>query len=183
MKIKKEVKEFFSVWKKIFGNWKYLVLATGIGLIFYSINVMIANFSLIIYFYKENGLVQTLEFFSNLFLGFKETIPFGSFISLIAIGGLFGTLFSLIAYKTVMIKNVAREIGIFGTAGVFLGILAPGCATCGVGLLSLFGIGAVALTFLPFKGLELSFLAIGILGFSVFKITKDINKRIICEIK
>ena len=182
MKIKKGIKELLSVWKNVFGNWKYITLAAVIGLVFYSINVLIANFSLIIYFYKENGLIQMFKFFSNLFLGFKETILFSSFIILISISVLLGILFSLIAYRTIIIKNVAGEIGILATAGIFLGILVPGCAACGIGLLSLFGVSAAVLTFLPFKGLEISFLAIGILGFSIFKISKDMNKGIACEI-
>ncbi len=182
MKIKKEIKELSSVWREIFGNWRYLILAVGIGLIFYSANVLMANFYLIIYFFKENGLIQTLKFFSNLFLGFKGTVLFSSFLSTVLISILLGMLFALIAYKTVMIKNIAGGIGIIGTVGIFLGILAPGCAACGIGLLSFFGLSAAALAFLPFRGLELSFLAIGILGFSVFKITREIRKGIACEI-
>ncbi|MBI2042821.1 hypothetical protein HYT25_00340 [Candidatus Pacearchaeota archaeon] len=182
MKIKKEIKELFSVWKDVFSNWKYLILGAIILFLFYSVNVGIANFSILLYYVNKSGLAEGINFFFNLFLGFRNTIPLSSFVSLIVLGGLFGMLFSLIAYKTVMIKNVAGGIGAFGTAGIFLGILAPGCAACGIGLLSLFGISAVALTFLPFNGLELSFLAMGILGFSVFKITRDINKGIVCEI-
>ena len=182
MKIKKEIKEISSVWKNVFGNWKYLTLATVIGLVFYSINVLIANLSLIIYFFKENGLFQAFKFFLNLFLGFKDTILFSSFIGLISISVLLGILFSLIMYRTIIIKNVDGGIGIFATAGIFLGILVPGCAACGIGLISLFGVGAVALALLPFKGLEISFLAIGILGFSIFKISRDVHKGIACEI-
>ena len=184
MGIKKEIKELFSVWKEVFSNWKYLVLAVGMGLIFYSTNVLIANFSLTMYFYEKNGLMQMLKFFSNLFLGFKGTILFSSFLSLILISILLSMFFSLIAYKTIMIKNAGgKTMGFLGTTGIFLGVLAPGCAACGLGLLPLIGISTALLTFLPFKGLELSFLAIGMLGFSIFKISKDIKKEIVCEFK
>ena len=82
-----------------------------------------------------------------------------------------------------MIKSSSgKTFGFFGTTGIFLGILAPGCIACGVGLLSVFGISAAVLSSLPFEGLELSLLAIGILSFSTYKITGDINKGIVCEI-
>jgi hypothetical protein len=182
MKIKKGVKELFSIWKEVFSNWKYLILGIIILFLFYSVNVIIANFSILMYYVNKASLAESINFFFNLFLGFRNTVLLSSFTSLIVLGGLFGMLFSLIAYKTIMIKNVAGGIGIFGTAGIFLGVLAPGCAACGIGLLSVLGISTVALTFLPFKGLELSFLAMGILGFSIFKITKDIKNGIVCKI-
>jgi len=74
-------------------------------------------------------------------------------------------------------------MGFFGTAGIFLGILAPGCPTCAIGILPVLGIGTAFLASLPFGGLELSALAILFLGFATFKITKKIHKGIICEIK
>ena len=57
----------------------------------------------------------------------------------------------------------------------------PGCAACGIGLLSLFGISAASLTFLPFKGLEFSILSIIILSVLIFEITKNISNGIVCK--
>src|SRR3972149_2771920 len=142
-----KIKDILKVWKSVFSNWKYLILAIAIGLIFYSINVLMANFSLTMYFYEQNGLIQAIKFFSNLFLGFKGTILFSSFISLMFISVFLGMLFSLIAYKTAMIKSASGKIGTLGIVGVFLGILVPGCAACGIGLLSFFWISAAGFTF------------------------------------
>ena len=176
-------KELFSVWKQVFGNWKYIVLTIIIALVFYSLNVLIKSYDFLISFYSQAGFLGSIKLFFNFFVGFKETTLISSFISLIFITILFGILFSLIAYKTKMIKSVSGKTGIFTTTGIFLGVLVPGCPSCGIGLLSLFGIGAAALSVLPYNGLELSILAIGILSFSTFKITKDIKKGISCEIK
>ncbi len=175
-------KELLKAWKDVFGNWKYSALALFIMLIFYSINVVISNLDNLA-FYNKFGFFGGIKFLFGLFLGFKDRIFFSSFISLVIIAILFGMLFSLITYKTKMIKNTSGKVmGFFGTTGIFLGILAPGCAACGIGLLSLFGISAAFLAFLPFGGLELSFLAMGILGFSIFKISKDIKKGVVCKI-
>ena len=173
---------FFSVWKKVFSNWKYVASTIIIALVFYSLNVFISNYKSLISFYSQVGLLGTIKLFFTFFIGFRSTTFLTVYISLIALSILLGMLFSLIAYKTKMIKSISRKTGFFATTGIFLGILAPGCAACGIGLLSLFGIGAATLSFLPFKGLELSAISSVILLILVFKITKDINKGIFCKI-
>jgi hypothetical protein len=176
--------EFFRVWKQVFSNWKYLLLTIIIATIFYSLNVFTSSYSSIISFYNATNFLSTLGLFFELFLGFQNTTVLHSFVSLIIISILFGILFSLIIYKTKMIKNIEKgKTGFLASVGIFLGILAPGCAACGIGLLSVFGIGAATLSLLPFDGLEISILSILILGFVTFKITKDINKGIVCKIK
>ncbi len=164
----------FSTWKKVFTNWRYLAVAIIIALTFYSANVLISSWSSLTAFYPTFGFFGTIKFFFILFIGFKKTILFHSFVSLVVISILFGALFSLIVYK-VSIGNEAdgKEIGLFGSIGLFLAAFAPGCASCGVGLASVFGISAGALTFLPYDGFELSIASIGILSFTIIMITKN----------
>lgn len=174
--------ELFSLWKEIFRNWRYIILTVITALIFYSLNVVVSDYSSLISFYSQVGFLGSIKLFFTLFIGFKSTTFLYVYITLIISGILLGMLISLITYKVKMIKSVSGKTGIFTTAGIFLGILAPGCAACGVGLLSIFGISAVALNFLPFKGFEISLLSAGILIVLIFKITKDINKGIVCKI-
>ena len=176
-------KKIFSVWKKVFSNWRYVALTIIIALGFYSLNVLIKSYESLSSLYSQIGLLGTIKLFFSFFIGFRSTTFLSVFISIILISVLLGILFSLIAYKTKMIRSVSGKTGIFTSAGIFLGILAPGCAACGVGLLSLLGVSAATLAFLPFKGLELSAISAVILLILVFKITKDINKGISCEIK
>ena len=178
-----ELKNIFNAWKEVFSNWKYVVLTFFIALSFYSLNVAIGNWKIIPAFYSSTGLLETIKFFLILLWGFWSTVKFHSYVSLIIISILFGLLFSLISYRTSTLKTKNRKIGVFASIGIFIGILAPGCAACGVGLLSLFGISAAFLTFLPFEGLELSILSIGILSFSVLKISESIEKGDVCSIK
>jgi hypothetical protein len=177
-----KAKELFSVWKKVFSNWKYIALAFSIAIIFYSLNVFIANFSSLISSYSQLGFFKSIKFFFDFFVGFKNTTFLSVFITLIVLSIFLGILFSLIAYKVKMIKSLSKKTGFFATAGIFFGVLGFGCAACGVGLLSLFGIGAAALNFLPFKGLEISVISAIIFMVLIFKITKDINKEIVCKI-
>ena len=172
-------KQIFSTWKKVFSNWKYLTAIIVIALLFYSINVLVSSWNSLTGFYSTLGFFQTIKFFFILFIGFRETIMFHSFISLIIISILFGMLFSLVRYKVKIGQGTdGKKIGLFGGIGLFLAAFAPGCATCGVGLVSVLGISAGVLSFLPYGGFELSIASIGILGFTIVTITKNMY---VCE--
>ncbi|MBS3071295.1 hypothetical protein J4407_03280 [Candidatus Pacearchaeota archaeon] len=181
--MKNYIDNLFSAWKEVFGKPRYFILAVFVALTFYSINVFIASYSSLISVYTQQGFFQAVEIFSIFFVGFMDRIFFSSFITLIIIAVLFGILISLITYKTNMIKNNSgKTMGFLGTTGIFLGVLAPGCAACGIGLLSFLGISAAILNFLPYNGLELSILAILVLGYATLKISEDIRIGIICKI-
>ncbi|MBS3099480.1 hypothetical protein J4462_04670 [Candidatus Pacearchaeota archaeon] len=176
-----EWKQIFSTWKKVFTNWRYLITALIVALVFYSINVLISSWSSLTGFYSTFGFFGTIKFFFILFFGFKETIILHSFISLIIISTLFGMLFSLVGYKVSIGQGSdGKKIGLFGSTALFFAAFAPGCAACGVGLVSVLGIGAGALSFLPYDGFELSIASIGILGFTIVNVTKNMY---ICKTK
>jgi len=171
-----------TIWKRVFRNWKYVVLTVFIAISFYSVNAIISNWKTLTSLYSSLNFLGTFKLFLILLVGFGNTIKLHSYISLIIISVLFGLLFSLITYKTITIKATTGKTGVFASLGIFIGALAPGCAACGVGLLSLFGLSAAFITFLPFDGLELSILSIGILSFSTFKISEGIHKGNVCEV-
>lgn len=175
-----ELRQLLSTWKNVFTNWKYLASTAILALIFYSINVLISNWSSLTGFYSDFGFIGTIKFFIILFLGFKETILLYSFLSLIIISILFGMLFSLVWYKINLGKNAGTEIGLFGGMGLFLAAFAPGCAACGVGLASILGLSAGALSFLPYDGFELSLASIGLLGFTIVRLTENMY---VCKTK
>lgn len=82
-------------------------------------------------------------------------------------------LFSLLFYKARSLKGEKKGFGIISSIGFFLGAFAPGCAACGIGLASLLGVSAATLSFLPFGGLELSIIAILIIGFAIYKVSDN----------
>lgn len=175
-------KEIFKTWKKVF-SFRYLLLAIILAIAFYSLNIIISNFGSLSSFYLSKGFFATLKFFFIMALGFYNVVPISSYIVFIIVSILFGFLISLIFYKVNANISLSKSTRFFGVFGVFLGALFPGCAACGIGLLAVLGIGTAFLTFLPFKGLELSVLAVIILGFSIVKMTNDINDCKACEIK
>ena len=182
-----KTKEVFLAWKVIYSNWKYLLSALVIAIIFYLINVAIQNqnYNTIAAFYSSSGLLATISLFIGLAIGLKETMYPSSFTTLIITGLLLGMLLTLVVYKTVALKrhDTSKKQGVVATIGVFLGIAAPGCAACGVGLLALFGISASILASLPLMGLEISIIAIAILVFSVIYISKGLLECKTCKIQ
>lgn len=178
--------EIFDNLKIVFSKKRYTFLFLGVAFLFYMVNVLISNYSGIYDFYREFGLYEGSKFFINLGIGFGESIETHSYVSLIVISILIGILISLISFR---IKEISlngndelnnTKTGILGSFALFLGVLVPGCAACGIGIVSALGLGGAFLIFLPFQGLEISILAIGLLGFSIYKTSKDLT---ICRIR
>ncbi|MEX2017427.1 MAG: hypothetical protein WD876_03055 [Candidatus Pacearchaeota archaeon] len=178
------LKSMFKTWKDVFGKWQYLLLGLFIAVLFYLFNVFIAGWRSLIGFYSVNGFVKTVNFFFVLFFGFRSTLTSASFVSMVVISLLLGMLFSMLIYKTYFhMKFNNKNLGAFGVFGAFLAVFIPGCAACGVGVASVLGLSAGALAFLPYDGIELSILAVIILGVTIFITTKNLYSCKVPEIK
>ena len=164
---------YFNFWKRVFGNWRYSVIAFVIAILFYALNVLIANFNSLIDFYPSFGFFGSIKFFLVLMIGFINVIKWYSFISLIIISFFIGILFSLIFYRINIIKSVGRNGNFIGLIGIIIGAVAPGCAACGIGLASSLGLSVVFLNLLPLKGFEFSILSILILAFALYKVSNE----------
>ena len=181
MILKKMRKNILSVWREVYTNWKYSLSLVIIAISFFVINVIIKNFDAITSSYSLFGFLGILKFIFILSLGFKQTTTMSSFITLIIISILLGILFTMITYNIKSTKT-NKKIGFLGTVGIFFGFAAPGCAACGVGLLALLVVSATTLYLLPLKGLEISLLAIAILSFTTWKVSKDLLESGFCKI-
>jgi hypothetical protein len=173
-----KVKDYFSgiwfSWKTVFGNWNYSLLALVIAGFFYIFNALLNNITNIWDFVKTLGVKQTLIYVGNLIIGFKATLLDHSFYNVIALSLLTGILISLMAYKYKMTSMpIKKKDGVFGGFVAFLAFIVPGCASCGIGLLALLGLGS-ALASLPFGGQEVTILATVLMIFVIFKFSKDI---------
>ncbi len=169
------MKNEIRYWKRVFRDFRYSVFALIVAVLFYALNVFIANFRTLVDFYSSLGFLGSLNFFFSLMIGFKEVIRVSSFISLIVISLTLGMLFGLIVYRINVLNVHAgnKRLGFISSIGIFLGAFAPGCAACGIGLASVLGLGGAFLAVLPLKGLEFSILAIIIIGIAIFKTSKD----------
>lgn len=171
-----------EVWKRVFRNLRYVALTLVVGLLFYLLNGLIVNIPNFKSFYKLFGAIGAIKILISLaFQFYNRVLPF-ALVTIIILAILIGVLVSLLTYrfKTIDSKEM-KKVGFFGTAGIFLGVAAPGCAACGVGLLSLIGLTSV-LTILPFQGREINVIAIIILGFAIIKISGKLYNPV-CQVK
>ena len=177
------MKDLLRIFKIVFSGKKYTFITIVVAFLFYLVNVLITNFRNFIHLYYSFGAFNGIIFFVKIFFGFWKSIELYSFISLIIVSIFLGILVSLIFYKVNLKIQGNNRAGFFGTSGIVLGALIPGCAACGIGLVSLLGFGGIVANFFPYKGLELSFLAIVLIGFAVYKTSKDLINCKECKIK
>ena len=176
------MKKSLKVWGKIFRNWKYSSIAIVVFLLFYSFNVVTNSFLGLKSIYDNYGLLMTLNFFKVLSINFYSSIKLHSFISMLVVGALIGVLSSMMIYKVKHSQSSNNKTGLLASTGAFLAAFTTGCTACGIGLASLLGIGGATLSLLPYEGLELSILAIVILGIAVKRTTKDLTECPTCKI-
>jgi len=172
---------FFKGAGKIIGeimrSKKHILMILLVSFFFYILSALLSNLTNITSFTKNYGFISSAKFTFALIAGFHNTIFFTSLISIIILGVLTGVLVSLMAYKYELTKN-ADKGGVVGGIGVFLGVFAPGCGACGIGLAALLGLSS-SLAALPFRGNEISLIAIFILGYSIYSISDKFYK---CQI-
>ena len=100
----------------------------------------------------------------------------------IAISTLAGINFAMMAYKMNQIKKMnsvkTNSSAIFG--GIFAAFT-PGCPACTAPLAVILGaVGGLSL--FPMQGLELKFISVGVLIFSIYWITKGLQNKSCCKI-
>lgn len=96
-----------------------------------------------------------------------------------------GIKISLLIYYLRQSARIQTQMGV-SFAGVAASLLGVGCASCGSVLLTSiigFGSATAVLGILPFRGLEFSFVGVGILLVAINYTIKKINQPFICVIK
>ncbi len=178
----RKISEIFTVWKRVFGTWKYGFLSIVVALIFYFFNGLLYNISNIASFYHLFGLGEALRILFVLSFGFVRQITPFSLWSIIVLSILVGTFVSLLTYRYSIVKYPqVKQLGLLGGAGMFLGVVAPGCAACGLGILGFLGFSSI-LVALPFRGNEIIVIAMVLLVISIFTLSARLYKPL-CSLK
>ena len=148
----------------------YLLLSIIAALVILFIILWLPNFSLFFSILLSDKLV-----FSEKMVFVLSSLEGRLWELIIAI--LSGINLSLIIYYFQTRRTLLKKNGLVGGVGIVGGFLGVGCASCGSVILSLIGVGG-ALAFLPFGGVEISFLAIILLLISLYSADKQIKRKI-----
>jgi len=152
--------------KEVYNSKKYLFITISVALVLFLFNILVNNYRILFSNFS-------FSLFFSLIQGTLASITILSIIILIVMSILAGIVVAMTIYL------IRRQIkGSFKTSSssVLVSLIVPTCSSCAMGFLSLLGIGGF-LTVLPFKGLELGFLGIGLLGISVvYLLNKIVTK-------
>ncbi len=167
--------------QKVFKKPTYWVITISTASLFFILNMLLPNIKTLGEVASTLGGKRYIYFVIALIQGGIDNITATSLTMLITIATLVGVMVSLITYQVKMTKMFAMHDGKATTIGALLGIAAPGCASCGVGVLSAIGLTS-ALTYLPFKGLEIAALSVVLLVGSTGSLASRIADGDACKI-
>ena len=155
--------------REAYSEKKYYVISIGVAVVIFLLNVLVHNYKLL---FSDGSL------FFSLVVGFWYTVSPIAFFFLLFLAVFSGVVVSMSLY----VLRRQFKIGVAaGSSSFVAGLIAPACPSCALGLLSVVGLGGVV-GILPFKGLELGFLAVVVLGWSFIYLSKKIATTV-CEIK
>lgn len=171
----------------MFRHKRYLFLALGCTLVFFMLEVVLANLAVVTFAFKTpllnwrnkvDALVNSVDVFLNV-LSLSSQVIAGVLAFLV------GIQLSLLVYyfKT---RSFATTVASTSLAGAVLSILGAGCVSCGPVILAAllgFATSVRILTFLPFRGQEFGFVAVVIMLGSVFVVLRKITTPHVCRVK
>ena len=166
---------------EVFQKPQYWALSLVVAGVFFVINMVLPNIKTITRAASTLTGSRYVQFVIALVEGGINNMTQASFAMLIIIAVLVGVMISLITYKIRMGRIFSAHDGKATTIGAILGLAAPGCASCGIGLLSAVGLTS-ALTYLPFKGMEIGAVSIVLLAGSTGSLASRIADGNNCKI-
>ncbi|MEK6942843.1 MAG: hypothetical protein AABX00_02165 [Nanoarchaeota archaeon] len=147
-----------------------------------SFSILIMNASLIL-----DGMSPAYTIFDRITLAFNllgglftNNSLLGAML-LITASLLSGLNLALLFIKIRNIKNVSYKESGLSSSGTIASIMASGCTSCGISILSIIGFAGI-LAFLPFNGLELGFAGILLLLFSIYWNSKKFKNYKTCNV-
>lgn len=157
--------------KEVFRHTRYVAVAVLFFVSLFYFNIALMNYAILIDLFS-------LELIWNLTWGIYFSRTCYSATSMILLSLLGGMVLAMTLY---LIRRQIKFSNASGIVGIITSIVAPSCSACAIGLLGLLGIGG-AIAALPFEGLEINILALILLCWSLYTLSKKIQTTV-CEIK
>lgn len=147
--------------------------------VYAALSILLVNYKSFISFGRsEYDLFPKLKILLLIFFGSFQALSTRDTILLLTTALLFGINIELVFRKLKFLASYGNLHVTIGTG--LISIAATGCASCGLSLASIVGLGGV-LALLPFHGLELYILSIIVLTVSLFYNLQTLVK--VCKIK
>lgn len=145
---------------------KYFFVTLAVAFFLFLFNTLVNNYRILFSNFSFSLLFSLLK-------GTLASMTSVSIVLLVIMSVLAGVVISMTLF--LVQRQIKGSIGA-STSGILVSLIAPACPSCAIGLLSVLGIGGF-LAFLPFKGLELGFFGIGLLGVSTVYLSNKITTK------
>lgn len=173
---------------RVFRNWKLSGLSVLIAVLALTVSVWVSNVSLIWTVVSSNVSLSTkgaflLSLYGTLGTNFSPVSAVTTVLICILIGINTSLLVHYIRHRRSPGNNKAGHSA--GVLGFVSGVFGIGCAACGsVILTGIFSsLGALTLlSVLPLHGAEFGLLGVGLLGYSIYQLTKRIADPLVCPV-
>lgn len=134
------------------------------------------NLSFLFYLFSSEGFsaFAKAKILLELIAGLRYTMTGLSFTLLMVVSVLTALNIGLVVERLFTLAG-SGSVKRLVVGGSFLGIIAGGCASCGVPVMSLLGVSSSFLVALPLGGNELSLLAILLLVYSIYISAKSLS--------
>jgi hypothetical protein len=152
-------------------NRQFFIATFGVAVVYLLLNVYFTNYSLINQsYFGPHDLRYKFQISLALLEGLFTAMSGWSLVVLVAMSFLTGANMVLV-YRNLRLNLAKQRVHmVFGLSSL-LGTAGSGCASCGLPLLGLLGISG-SVGHLPFKGAEVSLIALGLLLFSFVVLLK-----------
>ncbi len=173
------MKKIVKTLSLVFSDSLYSVVALLIAIFVFLFNVLTPNVSLLWHTLLTQGIGELFLVIIALVEG-SFYLPWYSATLMILVSILTGLVFALIIFK-IRARMAVGAASRLGTVGMVLGVIAPGCSSCGIGLLAIIGASS-AFSGLPLKGLEVGLLGLALLIGSMYMLLQSIDKCESCQV-
>lgn len=177
--------------RQVFGEGRYITLATAIGLVTFILTTWLGNLGLVWQIATSGSvpLADKMRILAALTGSIATNFTIFSAFSAIAIAVLFGVNVAVISYGFRTQQQLVRQAGqgesVVSLGGLASGLFGVGCAACGSFVLSpaltFFG-ASTLVALLPLGGEEFGILGVGMLGLSLVLSARKIGRPVTCQL-
>ena len=162
-----------NIWERI-STLRSAAVAGIASLASYFLLALMANSSLISSYIFELNFSVLISLIPSLVAGYHNaTAPFVLLTTV--------TTSLLVGINMALLSQVMTKEGATGgLTGTLLSMTVSGCAACTTGVISLAG-ASIGVSFLPYNGLEINMLGIGLLGYTALHISEK-DRQKFCKI-
>ncbi len=171
-------------------SWRCLGIAVFVSWLALTVTLFVPNWELLRFglSFTETSVWSRISFVLHFYGSLGSNFTLMSAFLTVTISILFGLQMATLVFYIKSMRHegqVVKKTGVLSVSGFVSGLFGIGCSACGsvivTGLLSTVGAGGL-LALLPLKGEEFSFLAIGLLSYSLYYLLKAVSKGKVCAI-